>query len=408
MRLLLVATVADTLRAFYLPFAHHFRAKGWQVGGLAKGISACPECRDAFDHVTDIDWSRNPMDAKNLLSAPNTIRKTVQEWRYEVVHVSTPVASFVTRFALRNLKKERRPTIIYTAHGFLFYEGAAWPANSIHLALERLAGSWTDYLTVMNTDDLRMAAHHRLLPVDRVIYIPGVGIDRAKYSPMAISPASVNSLRATLGLSTEQPLLLMVAEFIRRKRHTDVLRAFSMLRHPSVRLAFAGDGPLLQPMKQLASKLGIDDRTSFLGARRDIRELIRASTATILTSEREGLPRSIMESMSLGVPVIASNIRGNRDLLNSGGGLLIPVGDLNGLAQAMSWILRHPAEASAMGEVGRERLDEFDLDSVLTMHGKLYERAAGTRGTRLRSAEVSECLHSAPTEKEQSCESHLI
>jgi glycosyltransferase involved in cell wall biosynthesis len=384
MRLLLVATIADTLRGFFLPFARHFRAKGWRVDGLAKGISACPECRKAFDHVTDIDWSRKPQDPRNLLSAPNLIRKTVQERRYEIVHVSTPVASFVTRFALRNLRKEGGPKIIYTAHGFLFYEGGSCWRNSIHLALERVAARWTDYLTVMNTDDVRMTSRYGLFPPHRAIYIPGVGIDRAKYSPAAISPDAVNRVRDSLGLSTEQPLLLMVAEFIPRKRHADALRAFSMLRHRSARLAFAGDGPLLQPMKQLAAKLRIDDRTIFLGERRDIRECIRASAATILPSEREGLPRSIMESLSLCVPVIGSNIRGNKDLLSGGGGLLIPVGDVKGLTAAMSWIVNHRPEACAMGEIGRQRLAGFDLDNVLRMHEELYERAVGPKVDRRR------------------------
>ena len=377
MRLLLAATIAGTLRGFFLPFAQHLRAKGWRVDGLAKGISNCSECRAAFDHVMDIDWSRRPQDPRNLLSAPRLIHEIVQEGRYEVVHVSTPVASFVTRFALRNLRKESGVKIVYTAHGFLFYEGGSWWRNLVHLALERLAARWTDYLTVMNSDDLGMARRYELLPPDRVIYIPGVGIDRKIYSPAAISPNAVSGLRDSLGLSAEQPLLLMVAEFIPRKRHADVLRAFSMLPDQSARIAFAGDGPLLQPMKQLAAKLRICHRTIFLGERRDIRECIRASAATILPSDREGLPRSVMESMSLCVPVIGSDIRGNRDLLGGGGGLLVPVGDVKGLADAMSWIVNHRPQAKAMGKIGRERLARFDLNFVLKMHENLYEKAAG-------------------------------
>src|SRR5260370_563806 len=377
MRLLLAATIAETLRGFFLPFAQHFRARGWRVDGLAKGISSCPECRTAFDHVMDIDWSRKPQDPRNVLSAPSLIRKIVQEGGYEVVHVSTPVASFVTRFALSKQVNDGGVKLVYTVHGCLFYEGGSWWRNSVHLTLERLAARWKDYLTVMNTDDLRMARRHELFPPDRVIYIPGVGIDRAIYSPAAISPDAVSGLRDNLGLSAEQPLLLMVAEFIPRKRHADVLRAFSLLGNRSARIAFAGDGPLLQPMKELAAKLRISDRTIFLGERRDIRECIRASAATILPSDREGLPRSIMESMSLCVPVIGSNIRGNKDLLGDGGGLLVPVGDVNGFAAAMSWIVDHPSEARAMGEVGRQRLARFDLNAILKMHDELYEKAAG-------------------------------
>jgi glycosyltransferase involved in cell wall biosynthesis len=80
-----------------------------------------------------------------------------------------------------------------------------------------------------------------------------------------------------------------------------------------------------------------------------------------------------MESMSLCVPVIGSDIRGNKDLLARGGGLLVPVGDIKGIADAMNWILSHRNEAVAMGEIGRQRVARFDLDSVLKMHEKLYE-----------------------------------
>src|SRR5260370_29964031 len=86
-----------------------------------------------------------------------------------------------------------------------------------------------------------------------------------------------------------------------------------------------------------------------------------------------------MESMSLCVPVIGSNIRGNKDLLGGGGGLLVPVGDVDGLASAMSWIVDHRPEARAMGQIGRERLAGFDLNSVLKMHEELYEKAAGLK-----------------------------
>lgn len=372
MRLLLIATLADTLRAFYLPIATHFRKAGWQVDGMGQGMADCPNCQEAFDQAWDVPLTRNPLDVRNLLLAQRTISSIVESNLYDIVHVSTPIAAFVTRFALRRLRKHGRPKVIYTAHGFHFHEGGSRLNNALYLGAERLAGRWTDCLTVMNEEDRRMARQYRIVPAERLTYIPGVGIDRSQYSPEAVPEAAVTKVRRELSLEPGQPLFLMVADLSPRKRHRDALEAFALIRSRDARFAFAGVGSLLEPLLRLASRLGIRDRVHFLGTRRDIPALVRASVATVLPSSREGLPRSVMEALSLGVPVIGSDVRGTKELLAGGGGLLVTLGDIDGLAQAMNWILDRPAEAQAMGRRGREAMAKFDLSTVLAMHEALY------------------------------------
>src|SRR5215471_4390845 len=123
MRLLLIATQGGTLRAFYLPLAEYLRKSGWKVDGLARDISICPKCCGTFDRVWEVPLSRNPLHPENLLTAPRAIASIVRHNSYDVVHVNTPVASFVTRLALRRLRKKGRPKVIYTAHGFHFHAG---------------------------------------------------------------------------------------------------------------------------------------------------------------------------------------------------------------------------------------------------------------------------------------------
>ena len=102
-RMLSVATIEGTLSEFLLPFAEHFRAQGWRVDAMAQGVTDSPECCAAFDRVWDITWSRNPLDPRNLLKAAPAVRRLVERERYDLVHVHTPVAAFVTRYALKNL-----------------------------------------------------------------------------------------------------------------------------------------------------------------------------------------------------------------------------------------------------------------------------------------------------------------
>jgi len=206
--------------------------------------------------------------------------------------------------------------------------------------------------------------------------MPGIGVDTKRLSPRVLPESEVARIHQELGLTPPGQLLLMMAEFIPRKHHQDALRAFARLGRPHVHLALAGDGPLREPMQQLAADLGISDRVHFLGFRSDIPALIRASVALLLPSEREGLPRSILEALSLGVPAIGADISGVRDLLGEESGLLVKLGDVEGLAQAMAWMLDHPDEARAMGQRGREQVvANNELRRIITLHDELYTKA---------------------------------
>lgn len=376
MRLLLVSTVAGTLRAFLLPLANHFRAMGWTVDGAANGISKSAECREAFDRTWEIDWSRRPTDPRNFLEAVGAIRRLVQREGYDIVHVHTPVAAFVTRYALRGIRGHQgKPKVIYTAHGFHFYRGGPVLRNMSFLGLELLAGRWTDHLIVINREDEEAAKHYHIVPPARLHYMPGIGVDTQRYSPATVSPAEVQQIRRELGLAEQDRLLSMVAEFNPGKRHRDAIQAFASLHRPDVHMAFAGVGPLMDDMRQMAKTLGVDRQVHFLGFRKDVPALVRASIATLLPSEREGLARSVMESLCLGVPVIGADTRGIRDLLHDGAGLLVGVGKPDELAKAMEWILQHPEEAKAMGERGRQQMTAYDIKNILVLHEQLYKDA---------------------------------
>lgn len=374
-KLLIVTTVPNTLRYFLLPFASYFRSKNWQVDAIAQEVSACTKCLEAFDNVWDIEWSRNPLDPRNLIVPPRKIQEIVAKEKYNIVHVHTPVAAFVTRYALRGIKKQVRPKIIYTAHGFHFHSRGKALKNAIFLTLEKLAGRWTDYLVVMNREDEQAAKKNQIVSPERVCPMPGIGVDLEYYNPQTVSEAKVMKVRQELGLTQETPLFLAIAEFIPRKRHQDIFRALARLGRSGVHLALAGNGVLEAQVQQLATELGVENQVHFLGVRQDIPTLICASVATIMASEQEGLPRSVMESLCLETPVIGSEIRGVQDLLAEDNGLLFEVGDIEELTKAMAWILDYPQEARKMGQRGRQSMTNYDIDYILILHENLYAEA---------------------------------
>jgi len=359
-----------THEAFLAPFADHFRAQGWRVDGMSAELTGSPAARH-YDAVFDAAWSRNPLDVSNLWRAAPQIRAVVQAGGYDIVHVHTPVAAFVTRFALRRMRGQGKVHVIYTAHGFHFAEGLGRLRNATFLALERIAGRWTDALVVINAEDFAAAQRHHIVPVDRLRLIHGIGVDTDHFAPGQVPSDAVQRVRDEIGVN-DAPLVLMVAEFTPNKRHSAVLRAFALARS-GAHLAFAGDGPTRADAERLARDLGVGERVHFLGQRGDVRELIGSSVATVLFSEREGLPRSSMESLSMGVPVVGSDIRGLRDLLEDGCGILVARDDERSLAAAIDEVVAVPEWAHEMGQRGRAKmLGEFSLAAVLAQHEYLY------------------------------------
>ncbi|MFO0866253.1 MAG: glycosyltransferase family 4 protein [Gemmataceae bacterium] len=376
-RLLIAATVSDTLRSFLAPFAEHFRSRGFRVDGLAREAANDRDCAQSFDRLWNADWSRNPFKPSNFIGTPKRIRELVEREAYDIVHVHTPVAAFLTRYALRKMRAAGKVRVIYTAHGFHFYKGGPAISGAIYRTLERIAGPWTDRLVVINHEDEAAAIRHGFLPKEHVRYMPGIGVDTTKYAAGQVNSEQMDMIRRDLNLGPETVLFLMIAEFNPGKRHRDALRAFAQCGCANAVLALAGEGVLKPEMQQLAQELGIADRVRFLGFRRDIPTLIRVSRAVMLPSEREGLPRSLMESLSLGVPAIGCSIRGVADLLADGRGLLVPVGNPPALASAIRQLAEHPDEAVAMGERGRQAMKTYDLREIIRMHEELYDEVLG-------------------------------
>ena len=366
-RLLVVTTVSITIRAFLLPWASHYRAQGWQVDALAQGISECAECTAAFDQVWGIQWSRNPLSPMNFISAPQRLQEIAKN--YDLIHVHTPVAAFVTRYALNSLRRKGLK-VIYTAHGFHFHRNGSALRNAIFLALEKLAGRWCDRLIVINRDDQNAALQHRLVPPDQLCYMPGIGLDLDRYRPVPSEQSQ--AIRHELGLEAQDTLFLSIAELAPRKRLADLLQAFAQLAQPHAHLALAGDGPLKLSLQTLCQQLGIERQVHFLGFRADIPQLMSAARCAILISQQEGLPRSVMEAMAVGLPIIGTRIRGTEDLLAQGGGILVEVGELNGITQALRWMLDHPVQAKAMGEQGQRSIASYEISKILALHDALY------------------------------------
>jgi len=376
-RVLIVTTVAGTVRGFLLPHIDRLRERGFDVEVACNVQSEQKRrvLRARGIEVHHLPLRRRLWSVRNLLGFWRLVR-LIRKRGYRVVEVHTPVAAFLGRLAAR--VADPRIRTIYFAHGFHFHSGRSPLRNLLYILLEKLAGRWTDRLLVINREDEAAAGRYRLVPPDRVRYVPGIGVDMSRYDPDNVSAEEIARARNELRLEDGQPLLVMAAEFNPGKRHRDAIRALALMERQDVHLALAGVGPLVQATRDLAHQLGVSTRVHVLGFRRDLPVLMRASVATILPSQREGLSRTVMESLCLEVPVVGADVRGIRDLVGDDAGILVPVGDVCSLAGAMTWVVEHPNEAREMGRRGRARMAGYDLERVLELRDALYEEIVGT------------------------------
>jgi glycosyltransferase involved in cell wall biosynthesis len=380
--LLFVATVASTIEHFLLPYSAHFRALGWRVDAAANGAGDNQTLAVAFDHVYELPLSRSILDVGGIVRATRAISGLLDTGP-DIVHVHTPIAAFLTRMAVRRMSFDRAPAVAYTAHGFHFHESGHRATNTVFLAMERIAGRWTDRLVVINDEDEAAAIRHRIVPRSRLVRMPGIGLDTGRYAPSAVAPDGAAMVRSQFGIAADVPIFAIVGELNRNKRQRDGVAALALMRHPGAHLMLAGGGRRRRALESQARGLGVADRVHFLGTIEDVRPVVRAATALILPSEREGLARSVMEALSLEVPVIASTARGNRELVGGDSGLLFNTGNIRGLADKMDLLIDHPDRRQTMGLRGRERiLERYDINVLIRMHEAMYGEMLAERSTR--------------------------
>ena len=367
----MITTVADTMH-FLEPFARHFRALGWRVEGAADSLASSPRAA-SFDAVHDVPFSRSIKDGRKHVAAASAI-SDVLDGGYDIVHVHTPIASFITRVMARRLPGASRPAVVYTAHGFHFYRGGHPLTNALFVTAERVAGRFTDRLVVMNEEDFEAAQRYRVLPRRRLRYMPGIGVDTAWYSRAQVTTEAAHAALESIGLDPARPYFVAVGELSRRKRPTDAVRALSQMHERDVDLLLLGDGSERKAVEALADELGVAGRIVISPSWvKDVRPYLREAVGLVQSSRQEGLPRSIMESLALEVPVITSAARGCGELVGEDRGEVVPVGATSRMAAAMDRFMRQPEERARMGARGRRLMVErYDLKLIIERHEQLY------------------------------------
>lgn len=315
-KVLILASVASMIYQFNIPNIKLLQEMGYEVHvacNFEKGNSCSLEKIQGLKNLLEnmqvkyyqINFERNILKVFSNFSAYQDVKKILEKNKYKFLHCHSPIGGVIGRIT-GHLTETK---VIYTAHGFHFFKGAPLINWLIYYPIEKYLSKFTDILITINKEDYERA---KTFFSKRVEYIPGVGVDIEKIRNIQVNK---ELKRKELGLTLDNKVLLSVGELNKNKNHEVIIKALSKLNNPNIHYLICGQGNLKGYLEKLIKKLNLENNVKLLGFRKDIYEIYKISDIFVFPSKREGLSVALMEALVCELPVICSDIRGNRDLV---------------------------------------------------------------------------------------------
>ncbi|MFI8687964.1 glycosyltransferase family 4 protein [Rossellomorea sp. NPDC077527] len=327
------------------------------------------------EELTHLQLKINPMQDWLAL---NELCKWLKRLKPDILATHSSKAGMLGRMA----GKICRVPTVFTAHGWAFSEGVPERKRRVYTILERYAGKISNGIITVSDYDHQLALKHRIIHESKMQTIHN-----------SVPDVPENLRRNPLG---SIPKLIMVARFASPKDHRFLLMALESMRELSWELDLVGDGPLMKDIKDMVARSSIAHRVHFLGNRRNIPELLADSHLFVLISRHEGLPISVIEAMRAGLPIVASDVGGLRELIEEGkNGFLIPRNDTNTFIQKVKTLIADPQLMKQMGQCSRTQYESHFLfeqmrDQTIQMYQTVLESSIRKRpvGFQNKSREV--------------------
>ena len=305
-----------------------------------------------------------PIDPAQDCRALMNLVRLIRSVKPDLIHAHTSKAGILGRLAAR----VTGVPVVFTAHTWSFAEGNSLKWKVVGIPGERVAARWTKRIINVSDANRRLAIEKRVGSAEKLVTIHnGIADDGTRARPELADPVR----------------LVMVARFSSQKDHMTLVRALAAISAP-FRLLLVGDGPTLPEVKAEVTRLGLEDRVEFCGARNDVVSILARCQMLVLTTNAEGFPITILEAMRAGLPVIATDTGGTGEsVVHEDSGLLVPVRDVAAVKTALARLLESPALRVRMGNAGRARYErEFGLSAMLRKTLSVYEAALRTEAAR--------------------------
>lgn len=319
--------------------------------------------------------------ARDLKALFQTIR-LIHEERIQIIHTHTSKAGFIGRLAAI---LTRVPVIVHTPHGHIFYSYYGPLLTRFFIELERLAARWCDRIVVLTERGAEEHLAQRIGRPHQYVAIPS-GVD---IEALRSRLPSRQQARSQLGWDDGDLFILGVGRLVSVKGFDVAVDAMAQVIKmvPNAHLILFGDGPERSKLVSLAREKGIGDRLTITGVSEDVSAYLAAADLFVAPSRNEGMGRSIVEAMSAGLPVVASQVGGIPSVITDGEcGRLVPSENPDALAGALTELLKDSSLRTAQGELGKKRAELFSLQRMETLLLKMYEDVATQKGLAVTEA----------------------
>lgn len=367
-KVLFLATVTGHINSFHIPYLKFFKEKGYEVHVASKGEEEIKYCDKHFN----IPFERFPLNPKNLRSYKE-LKKIINDNQYSIIHCHTPVGGVITRLAARKARKQYNTKVIYTAHGFHFYKGAPLLNWIIYYPIEKICSKWTDCLITITNEDFELAKR-KFKKCKQIEHVCGVGLNTDRFD-IEITEEDLEELRKEIGIEKDNIVLTYVAELNKNKNQMLLIKTMEQLIKESdkYRLILVGDGNKKQEYEQYIIEHNLQEYIKILGRREDVPQILKLTNIYVASSLREGLPVNIMEAMYMGLPVIATDNRGHRELVeNEINGFIVK--NQKELKESIEEILRAKQKYKVLSQENRKRSKEYVLDKIQQQMKQIYRR----------------------------------
>lgn len=382
--LVIHVTTTDISLALLLgPQLRAFSRAGYDVlGASAPGPYVGDLAAWGIGHVALRHATRSGAPHRDLL-ALFELRSVFRQLRPDIVHTHNPKPGVYGRLAAG---AARIPVVVNTVHGLYALPTDRWAKRALVYGLERLASTCSDAELVQSPEDIPVLLGLGL--PEAKVHLLGNGIDLARFEPRQASAVRVAAIRAELGAGPDDVVCGAVGRLVWEKGYAELFAAARTLRARLPQFRLVVIGPQDPAKSDAVPKVDIARAetfgVTFLGLREDVVDLYGAMDLYVLASHREGFPRSAMEAAAMGLPVVATDIRGCRQVVDHEvNGLLVPARDAGALTEALADLVADPQRRQQMGSAARKKaVREFDQQRVIDTTLDVYERllAAGRGG----------------------------
>ncbi|MCI5936092.1 MAG: glycosyltransferase [Lachnospiraceae bacterium] len=378
-RALILTTTSGFLSQFELNNVRLLQENGYQVHYATNFGVPIYEVKDETLRnmgvvLHHISIEKNPFKIKKNIWALRELIRIIDREQIDVVHCHNPNGGVLGRLAAACSK--RKPYVIYTAHGFHFFEGAPIKNWLFYYPVEKLLARLSDTIITINQEDYARANQFKYKKNGGAELIPGVGVNLEQYYPTRDQEMDDrNKLRKELGIPEHGFHIVSAGELNQNKNHIVVIEALAKIARDDIYYSICGEGPIRKELEAKIKECGLSEHVFLRGYRNDMPQVWKTADLSVFPSIREGMGMVGLEAMASGIPLIAADNRGTREYVtDQKNGLVCKASSAEAFAEAILYMYKNEDQRRMFAETAMETVKKFSLQQAEIRMKQVYQR----------------------------------